>query len=138
MKNTTTNGMDVHSRGECSSNVQNRIAYLLIGGGIGATLALLFAPKKGTELRGDLADATRRGYSTVVDKAHHLNEKTGDVVHNVKEKADAIYSFASRKTDAAANSVNEKLEQIVPPTANKSTEDEIELRDSFAGKAHAG
>ena len=43
------------------SDVQTRLTYLLIGGGIGAILALLFAPKAGSELRGDIADVTRKG-----------------------------------------------------------------------------
>ena len=42
-------------------SISNKLTYLLIGGGIGAVLALLFAPKSGQELRGDIADATRKG-----------------------------------------------------------------------------
>lgn len=40
--------------------ITTRLTYLLVGGGIGALVALLFAPKSGRELRGDLADATRK------------------------------------------------------------------------------
>jgi len=36
----------------------DRLTYLLIGAGIGATLALLFAPKSGRELRRDIADVS--------------------------------------------------------------------------------
>ena len=43
------------------SDVSTRLTYLLIGGGIGAIIALLFAPKAGSELRGDIADVTRKG-----------------------------------------------------------------------------
>ncbi|MBA2495432.1 MAG: YtxH domain-containing protein, partial [Acidobacteria bacterium] len=43
------------------ANAITKLTYLLIGGGIGATLALLFAPKSGQELRGDIADVTRKG-----------------------------------------------------------------------------
>ena len=32
------------------SDISTRLTYLLIGGGIGALLALLFAPKPGSEL----------------------------------------------------------------------------------------
>src|SRR5919206_553741 len=43
------------------TSATTKLTYLLIGGGIGAILALLFAPKSGQELRGDIADATRKG-----------------------------------------------------------------------------
>jgi Gas vesicle protein len=36
------------------ANVSTKLTYLLIGGGIGAIVALLFAPKSGTELRATL------------------------------------------------------------------------------------
>ena len=48
-------------RRESGDNISTRLTYLLIGGGIGAVIALLFAPKSGHELRGDIADATRKG-----------------------------------------------------------------------------
>ena len=37
------------------ANASTKLTYLLIGGGIGAVIALLFAPKSGQELRGDIA-----------------------------------------------------------------------------------
>ena len=43
-----------------TSSAVDRLTYLLIGAGIGATVALLFAPKSGRELRGDIADASRK------------------------------------------------------------------------------
>jgi hypothetical protein len=46
---------------EEDDSTATRFTYLLIGGGIGAIIALLFAPKSGQELRSGLADAARRG-----------------------------------------------------------------------------
>ena len=43
------------------TSAATKLTYLLVGGGIGAVLALLFAPKSGHELRGDIADVTRKG-----------------------------------------------------------------------------
>ena len=43
------------------TSAATKLTYLLVGGGIGAILALLFAPKSGEELRGDIADVTRKG-----------------------------------------------------------------------------
>ena len=56
-------GQDDYRR-DSGDNISTRLTYLLIGGGIGAILALLFAPKSGHELRGDRAralDAYRDG-----------------------------------------------------------------------------
>ena len=41
--------------------ISTRLTYFLVGAGIGAVMALLFAPKSGEELRSDIADATRKG-----------------------------------------------------------------------------
>ena len=43
------------------TSVSSKLTYLIIGGGIGAVIALLFAPKSGKELRDDIADASRKG-----------------------------------------------------------------------------
>ncbi len=48
-----------------------RLTYLLIGGGLGAILALLLAPKAGSELRSDIADATRRR----IDRSREATER---------------------------------------------------------------
>ncbi|MCU0240070.1 MAG: YtxH domain-containing protein [Pyrinomonadaceae bacterium] len=40
------------------ASASTKLTYLLIGGGIGAILALLFAPKSGQELREDIAADT--------------------------------------------------------------------------------
>ncbi len=46
---------------DSGDNISTRLTYFLVGAGIGAVLALLFAPKSGEELRNDIADATRKG-----------------------------------------------------------------------------
>ena len=69
------------------SDVSTRLTYLLIGGGIGAILALLFAPKSGTELRGDIADVTRKGIDKSREAASYVGDKAGDYYGAVREKA---------------------------------------------------
>src|SRR5438477_507265 len=48
-------GNDDYQR-DSGDSISTRLTYLLIGGGIGAVIALLFAPKSGQELRGAIAD----------------------------------------------------------------------------------
>jgi gas vesicle protein len=88
---------------ESNPSYRTGLGYLAIGGAIGATLALLFAPKPGRQLRGDIADVSRKGMDTAREKARVINEKTGEIAHAVKEKADAVYGFATRKTEEAAD-----------------------------------
>jgi gas vesicle protein len=69
------------------SDVSTRLTYLLIGGGIGAILALLFAPKAGSELRGDIADVTRKGIDRTREGARYVGDKAGEYYGTVREKA---------------------------------------------------
>jgi gas vesicle protein len=69
------------------SDVSTRLTYLLIGGGIGAVLALLFAPKSGTELRGDIADVTRKGIDKTREGARYVGDKAGDYYGAVRDAA---------------------------------------------------
>lgn len=96
------------------SSAATKLTYLLVGGGIGAILALLFAPKSGEELRGDIADATRKGIEKGKETAAQLQEKAGEYYEVSKERAGELYQSASEKagefTDkaksAAANAAN--------------------------------
>ena len=74
-----------------------KLSYLLIGGGIGAVLALLFAPKSGNELRGDIADATRKGLEKGKETAALVGERAGDYYEVTRERATGIYQTAQGK-----------------------------------------
>jgi gas vesicle protein len=69
------------------NDVSTRLTYLLIGGGIGAILALLFAPKAGSELRGDIADVTRKGIDKSREAASYIGNRAGDYYGTVRDKA---------------------------------------------------
>ncbi len=96
------------------SSAATKLTYLLIGGGIGAVIALLFAPKSGTELRGDIADVTRKGLEKSKETAAHLQERAGEYYEVSREKANEFYQTAQEKAgeltekarSAAAQSVN--------------------------------
>ncbi len=81
-------------------DVGNRVAFLLLGGLLGAAAALLFAPKAGRELRADIADATRKG----VDQAR---EKAGEYYEVGRERATEFYETASTKAGEFANTARE-------------------------------
>jgi gas vesicle protein len=59
-------------------NSGDKFVYFLIGAGMGAIAALLFAPKAGAELRSDIADVTRRGVDQARDQARQVGERASE------------------------------------------------------------
>lgn len=102
------------------SGLTSKLSFLLVGGGIGAVLALLFAPKSGVELRGDIADVSRRGYDATVEKASDLKSRSTDVLETVKEKAGAAYDFASAKINAGTDKIAETAAAAGDAVADKA------------------
>src|SRR5256885_12120399 len=89
-------GSDDYRR-DSGDSVSTRLTYLLIGGGIGAVIALLFAPKSGQELRGDLADATRKGIDKSREAAQQLGERAGEYYEATRDRAGELYNQAATK-----------------------------------------
>ncbi|MGH9970658.1 MAG: YtxH domain-containing protein [Pyrinomonadaceae bacterium] len=99
-------GSDDYRR-DSGDSISARLTYLLIGGGIGAILALLFAPKSGQELRGDIADATRKGIDRSREAAQQLGERAGEYYETTRERASELYSTASEKVGEVARTARE-------------------------------
>ncbi len=97
----------VERRREGGSDVGTRICYLLIGGGIGAVLALLFAPKSGQELRGDIADATRKGIDRTRETASQVGVRAGELAGTARERASELYATASERAGELAGTARE-------------------------------
>lgn len=96
----------------------------VVGGAVGAVVALLFAPKSGRELRRDIADRTE----DVVDKAQQIfNKATGgghtassgfeDVVNEGRIAADRIVSTARHQAD----NLMSNAEQVLRDAKNRAT-----------------
>ena len=94
-------------RRDSGDNISTRLTYLLIGGGIGAVLALLFAPKSGQELRGDIADATRKGIDKSREAAQQLGDRAGEYYEATRERAAELYTQASEKVSEVAQTARE-------------------------------
>jgi gas vesicle protein len=89
-------------RRDSGDNISSKLTYLLIGGGIGAILALLFAPKSGHELRGDIADATRKGIDRSREAAQQLGDRAGEYYEATRGRAAEIYSQAAERVTEVA------------------------------------
>jgi len=94
-------------RRDSGDSISTRLTYLLIGGGIGAILALLFAPKSGEELRGDIADATRKGIDRSREAAQQLSDRAGEYYEATRERASELYSQAAEKAGDVAKTARE-------------------------------
>ncbi len=106
-----------HEYDRQEASAATKLTYLIVGGGIGAILALLFAPKSGVELRGDIADATRKGLEKGRETAAHLQERAGEYYEVSREKAQELYTTASEK----ASELSEKAKTAAANAANPFT-----------------
>ena len=128
--NNTENGFRNSAVG-----LRDGLTYLLIGTGIGAALALLFAPKSGMELRGEIADVTRKGYDATLDKAKDFRTQSNDVIKTVREKADSVYDFAATKLAKAEEVVEDAAS--VTKTAVTGGIDKIQNESGLAGNSRS-
>ncbi len=99
-------GYDDYRR-DSGDSISTRLTYLLIGGGIGAIIALLFAPKSGQELRGDIADATRKGIDRSREAAQQFGDRAGEYYEATRDRASELYSQAADKVTEVAQSARE-------------------------------
>ncbi|HEV7746042.1 MAG TPA: YtxH domain-containing protein [Pyrinomonadaceae bacterium] len=98
--------------GNDNDNISTRLTYLLIGGGIGAVIALLFAPKSGQELRGDIADATRKGIDKSRETAQQIGERAGEYYETTRERAGELYNQAASKASEVYTQASEKVGEV--------------------------
>jgi gas vesicle protein len=110
--------------GNDNDNISTRLTYLLIGGGIGAIIALLFAPKSGEELRGDLAEATRKGIDKSREAAQQLGDRAGEYYESTRERAGEFYTQAAGKASDIYSQASEKVSEVAQTareTASRQT-----------------
>jgi gas vesicle protein len=108
-------------RRDSGDNISTRLTYLLIGGGIGAVIALLFAPKSGQELRGDLAEATRKGIDKSREAASQLGERAGEYYESTRERAGELYSQAASKASDIYSQASEKVGEVAKTARETAT-----------------
>ncbi len=103
---------------ETRGTLSNTITYLLIGGGIGAAIALLFAPKSGSEFRDDIADVTRKGYDATLEGAKALKEQSANALHKVSETADSAINYAASKISTGSEVVSDVASAVTGSVAD--------------------
>ncbi len=93
------------------SSAAEKLTFLLIGGGIGATLALLFAPKTGRELRGDIADYTKRGVDAAGEQARVIGDRATELYGTATSKASEAYGAAAGRVSEAYGTAAGKVSE---------------------------
>jgi gas vesicle protein len=61
------------------------VVAFILGAGLGAAAALLFAPKSGEDLRSDITDGVNEGISRVHSKGRELKQRAQTVVYIAKD-----------------------------------------------------
>jgi gas vesicle protein len=93
------------------SDTAAKLTCLLVGAGIGAVVALLFAPKSGHELRGDIADATRKGIDRTREAATQIGERASDYYEGARDRATEIYSAGRDKAGEVATAARDAAQR---------------------------
>jgi gas vesicle protein len=91
-----------------------RLTFLLTGLGIGALIALLFAPKSGDEIRSDIADATREGIDRSRKAAQALvtkaRQQSGEYYDDPFEAVEEYYEPRRDDSRSQAGSLSAAVE----------------------------
>jgi gas vesicle protein len=99
--------------GSFSNGFGQKMMFFLIGGGIGAAVALLFAPKSGVELRGDIADAAAKSYDESIEAANRLKTQTSEYYRSAREKGGEILDIVSARAATVKEELGSDAEKIV-------------------------
>src|SRR5216110_282154 len=107
---------------DSGDNISTRLTYFLVGAGIGAVLALLFAPKSGEELRNDIADATRKGIDKSREAAQQLGTKATEVYDATRAKAGEYYDSARDTAGEYYEATRERATELYDTATAKAGE----------------
>jgi len=116
------------------SSAAEKLTFLLIGAGIGATLALLFAPKSGRELREDIADYTKRGIDAAGEGARVIGERATELYGTAASRAADAYGTAANKVTEAYGAARDR----VASSAESVSEAAARQKEQIAAAIEAG
>jgi gas vesicle protein len=66
-------------------NVATKVSYFVAGVGIGAAVALIFAPQSGEETRKQIAEKAKDGKDYVASKSREIRRQAEDLVDQGKD-----------------------------------------------------
>ena len=86
---------------ENNGTLRGFVAGLFAGGVIGASLALLYAPKSGKELRADLKEKADHLIDDADEYLQAAQAKAGQIVSEAKKRSDQLITDAKTKAGTA-------------------------------------
>jgi gas vesicle protein len=92
------------------SETKKMIGGFLLGGTIGAVLAILYAPKSGKEMRKDISKKARQIKNNAVDLIEDTIEDVKEFVSDIKEKTESIVEQGVHISEKAKKELIEALE----------------------------
>jgi gas vesicle protein len=116
-------------------SVSTKLMFFLVGAGIGAVLALLFAPKSGEELRNDIADATRKGIDRSKEAAQQMGAKATEYYDATRAKAGEYYDSARETAGEYYEATRERATELYDTATAKAGEVVAKTRDTAARQA---
>ncbi|HEX3227596.1 MAG TPA: YtxH domain-containing protein [Pyrinomonadaceae bacterium] len=120
---------------DSGENISTKLTFFLVGAGIGAVLALLFAPKSGEELRNDIADATRKGIDKSREAAQQLGTKASEVYDTTRQKAGEYYEGARETAEEYYEATRERASELYDTATTKAGEVVAKTRDAVQTQA---
>ena len=118
-----------------NSSASEKLTFLLIGAGIGATLALLFAPKSGRELRGDIADYTRRGVDAAGEGARQVGVRASELYDTTSGRVQTAVGTARERASGAYGVARERVSQGAEAVADIASRQKDQIQAAIeAGK----
>jgi gas vesicle protein len=98
-------------RGGIMASNGDKLTYFVVGGFIGACVALLFAPKSGQETREFLEGKYREGTDKLTQKAREGRETMAETKGWLTEKAREGKETLAESSRQVKDKVNEKIEE---------------------------
>ncbi|MBK8464760.1 MAG: YtxH domain-containing protein [Chloracidobacterium sp.] len=102
-----------------------KLMFFMLGGGIGAAIALLFAPKSGKELRQDIAATAAKGYDETLDAANRVKEQSMEYYEAAKDKGGEVLDLLAEKASAVKDEIVQdagKISGMAGAAAKRVTE----------------
>ena len=95
-----------------SRHVGQKFMYFMIGGGIGAAIALLFAPQRGSELRSDISDLASQSVDETLAAANQFKQRSAEYYKSAIETGGEVLDAVAEGARAVKEEVRKDVEKI--------------------------
>lgn len=123
---------------EENNSAKSLLLGFIAGSVVGASLALLFAPKSGKELRSDIRTKKDELLDDTSEYLQIAKTKAGDLINEGKRKSEELISDAKKKASSLigdANSIlndaKEKATNTIGSTKEKLSGETDRVKDAF-------